>query len=166
MKKRFISVVCTFAIMLSMLAVSNSDVIASEGEKYNGSSLTTQESSVGQIHSEITTRGTYLMDGECSITKSGRGRIYVYASTTANIEKVDYLSTVIYVDRYNADTKDWGQIAFWQVEDTDTYYVSTSKTMVVDRGYYYRVRATHVAGMRAHQPYDEATSFTDGIWID
>lgn len=104
-------------------------------------------------------------DGDCSITKAGRGRIYVYASTTANHD-VDYISTVIYVDRYNEKDDAWDQIDFWQVTDQNTYFVSTSKSMAVDRGYYYRVHADHFAGMDAEYPYDEATTATDGIWID
>lgn len=166
MKKRFLSAICTLLVLGCVLMTSLTDVEASNGEKYDGSYLTNQDSSVGKTHSGVVTRGTYLMDGECSITKAGRGRIYVYASTTANIEKVDYISTVIYVDRYNEDTKSWGQIDFWQVEDTNTYFVSTSKSMAVDRGYYYRVHADHVAGMDSEPAYEEATSATDGIWID
>lgn len=166
MKKRFLSAICTFLVMVCVLMTSLTDVEASNEEKYDGSYLTNQDSSVGKTHSDVVTRGTYLMDGECSITKAGRGRIYVYASTTANIEKVDYISTVIYVDRYNEETKSWGQIDFWQVEDTNTYFVSTSKSMAVDRGYYYRVHADHVAGMDSEPAYEEATSLTNGIWID
>ena len=105
------------------------------------------------------------MDGECSITKSGVGRIYVYAATTAD-HVVDYISTVIYVDQYNQETGKWDQIDCWQVEDRNTYYVSTNKMMMVDRGYYYRVHADHVAGMTAEKPYDEATSLTDGIYVN
>lgn len=166
MRKRFLSTICALVAVVSMVMISITDVKASEREKYDGSYLTTEDSSVGKTHSDIVTRGKYMMDGECSITKAGRGRIYVYASTTANIVSVDYISAVIYVDRYNEATKDWGQINFWQVEDVDTYYVSTSKTLTVDRGYYYRVHADHVAGMDSDYPYEEATSATDGIWID
>lgn len=166
MKRRFLSAISTLLILGVILSTCITDVKASDGEKYDGSYLTNQDSSIGKTRSGIATKGTYLMDGECSITKAGRGRIYVYASTTANIEKVDYISTVIYVDRYNEETKSWGQIDFWQVEDADTYFVSTSKSMAVDRGYYYRVHADHVAGMDFSPAYEEATSATDGIWID
>ena len=165
MRRKILSTVCTLIIMVSMMTINLTNVNAANNEKIDGSSLTTEESSRGTTSSNIMTRGEHLMDGECSITKAGRGRIYVYAATTANHE-VDYVSTIIYVDRYNETTKDWGQIDSWQVEDLDTYYVSTNKTITVERGYYYRVHADHVAGMKAQQPYDEATSFTDGIWID
>lgn len=166
MKKRIQSIVCALVMILSLLMISTKDVRAFDGEKYDGSYLTMQDSSVGRTQHNVVTRGKYLMDGECSITKAGRGRIYVYASTTANITKVDYLSAVLYIDKFNEKTQTWEQIDFWQVEDKDTYFVSTSKSLAVDRGYYYRVHATHVVGMNSDYPYEEATSATDGIWID
>lgn len=167
-REKFLSIICIIAVLTGMFTFSYIDVKAStdKGEKIDGSYLTTQDSSKGTTRSEIETRGKYLMDGECSITKAGRGRIYVYASTTANFDSVDYLSTIIYVDRYNEATKEWGQIDCWQVKDYNTYFVSTSKSMAVDRGYFYRVHADHFAGMDADYPYEEATSLTDGIWID
>jgi hypothetical protein len=167
MKKRVLSLVCILTVLSSMFMFSYVDVKASvnEGIKVDGSFLTTNDSSKGTTKSEIATRGIHLMDGECSITKAGRGRIYVYAATTGNHD-VDYISTIIYVDKYNEATKEWGQIDFWMVEDHNTYYVSTSKSMAVDRGYYYRVHADHFAGMDADYPYEEATTLSDGIWID
>ena len=42
-------------------------------------------------------------------------------------------------------------------------YMSTAKTITVDRGYYYRVVANHIAG--DSYPYEETASFTDGIYI-
>lgn len=165
MKRKILSTICTLIIMLSMFMITLTDTKAANNVKIDGSLLTTEESSKGTTNSGITTRGAHLMDGECSITKAGRGRIYVYAATTANHD-VDYVSTVIYVDRYNEETGKWGQIDVWEAEDFNTYYISTNKTLTVARGYYYRVHADHVAGMKAQQPYDEATSFTDGIWID
>lgn len=164
MKKRILSTITAFAILVSVLTISVVNVNASENSAIDGSYLTNNETSTGKVIYP-NTRGTHLMDGECSITKAGKGHIYVYASTTANHD-VDYISTVIYVDRYNQETGKWGQIDFWQVEDTNTYYVSTSKMLLVDKGYYYRVHADHVAGMDSDPAYEEATSATDGILIN
>ncbi len=167
MKKRILSMVLSLSVLfcLSLCSIINVKAYDKSGEKIDGSYLTTAETSKGTTNSGITTRGTHLMDGECSITKSGVGRIYVYASTTAN-HTVDYISTIIYVDQYNETDKAWDQIDFWQVEDVDTYYVSTSKMMMVDRGYYYRVHADHAAGMDTEIPYEEATTLTDGIFVN
>lgn len=51
------------------------------------------------------------------------------------------------------------------MEDENTYYVSTSKTVTVDRGYYYRVHADHIAGP-ADGEKDLGNSATDGIKIN
>lgn len=165
MRKRISSIVLSVILMfcLSICSILNVKAYDKSEEKIDGSYLTTAETSKGTTNSGITTRGTHLMDGECSITKSGVGRIYVYASTTANHE-VEYISTIIYVDRYNEQTKAWDQIDAWQVEALNDYYVSTSKMMMVERGYYYRVHADHAAGME--YPYEEAVTATDGILIN
>ncbi|GKH34960.1 hypothetical protein MCI89_04920 [Muricomes sp. OA1] len=167
MRKRIFATLSTLLLALSICVISVTDVRASEDKviKVDGSYLTTLDTSTGNTDGSIVTRGEHLMDGECSITKSGVGRIYVYAATTAD-HVVDYISTVIYVDQYNQETGKWDQIDCWQVEDRNTYYVSTNKMMMVDRGYYYRVHADHVAGMTAEKPYDEATSLTDGIYVN
>ena len=104
----------------------------------------------------------YIMLGECSITKAGRNRIYVYSGTTARTT-VNLVSTIIYVDRYNAEKDAWGQIAGWSKDAENDYFVSTSKYITVEPGYYYRVRADHFAGMQ--YPYESTYSFTDGIMI-
>ena len=165
MKKRILSIIGSIAILFSMCFTAMPDVQASEEEliQVDGSYLTTQDESIGRSTDSLL-RGEHLMDGMCSISKAGRNRIYVYASTTAN-RYVDYVAVDIYVDQYNEETGYWEQIDVWTAEDTDTYFVATSKYITVDRGYYYRVHAEHFAGMEEDYPYDETTSFTDGILI-
>lgn len=65
----------------------------------DGSYLTMQESASGTSQNEDA-KGQYIMLGECSITKAGRNRIYVYSGTTARTT-VNFVSTIIYVDQYN-----------------------------------------------------------------
>ena len=102
------------------------------------------------------------MDGECSITNAGIGRIYTYAGTTANHE-VDRVIVVIYVERYLKDVDAWGHVDAWSEEVTDDYYVATSKSLEVEPGYYYRVRAEHIVFVGDES--EETFSFTDGIWV-
>lgn len=165
MKKKVLSMIGSIAILFSMCFAITPYVQASEEEviQVDGSYLTTQEESIGRSPNSLL-RGEHLMDGECSISKAGRNRIYVYAATTAN-HYVDYVAVDIYVDQYNEETEKWEQIDVWTAEDTDTYFVATSKSITVDRGYYYRVHADHFAGMEEDYPYDETFSFTDGILI-
>lgn len=161
-KKVSIFSLALFVLCLSWGSISNAKY--EELSMIDGSYLTENENSTGKSVSD-TGRGKYLMVGECSITKTGRGKIYVYSQTTAN-NTVDFLSTILYVDQYDEDDGKWHQVGFWRQDANDTYYVNTSKTLTVERGYYYRVHAEHFAGMDGDLLYDEATSYTDGIYIN
>lgn len=164
MKKRILSILCSMTILCTVGAVSATEVKAAESEEkvVDGSVLTMEESSTG--YSEpLLTRGEYLMTGDCSISKAGLTRVYAYASTTANTE-VDYIATIVYVEQYLEEEDDWGQVAWWMEETHDDYFLSTAKSIKVDRGHYYRVRANHIAGESAYD-YDETASFTDGILL-
>lgn len=164
MKKRFFSLITGFAILCGIFSVSATSVQAEENElkKIDGSYLTTEEYSEGHSSNDIL-RGIHMMDGECSISKAGRDEIYCYGATTANHE-VDKLAVLVYVDQYQEDTGEWGQIDAWVVEETDNYYVHTDKTLEVPRGYYYRVRADHFVA-EGDDPIEETFTVTDGIYL-
>lgn len=163
MKKRILSILCSMAVLCTAIVVSAMDANAAESEQkvVDGSALTTEESSTGYSQPPCT-RGEYLMTGECTISKAGLTRVYAYASTTANTE-VNYMATIVYVEQYNEEEDFWGQVAWWMEEAHDDYFLSTAKSVKVDRGYYYRVRANHLAGDQ--YPYDETASFTNGIYL-
>ena len=162
-RKKMLSVFCAAMLLGTITSVTVPQVQASDEQtkKVDGSYLTMQESASGTTQSEDA-KGQYIMAGEGSITKAGRNRIYVYAGTTAN-RTVNLVSTIVYVDRYNEEKDAWGQIAGWSKDVENDYYVSTSKYITVEPGYYYRVRADHFAGMQ--YPYESSFSFTDGIMI-
>lgn len=166
MKKRIVSVMSMLAIVTTMLFGSVTAAAAEKSEPVivDGSYLTMKDSSEGFIESNPLLRGQHLMDGNSGISKAGRGRIYAYGATTADHD-VDYIAVIVYVDQYNEATGDWEQVATWTEEDANTYYVSTGKVVVVDRGYYYRVRCNHYAGNKADPMYDIDISFTDGIMV-
>lgn len=161
--KKLVSVLCMAVLLGSVMAVSAAEVQASEEQtkKVDGSYLTMQESASGTSQNE-NAKGQYIMLGECSITKAGRNRIYVYSGTTAN-RTVNLVSTIVYVDQYMEDKDAWGQIDAWREDAENDYFVSTAKYITVEPGYYYRVRADHFAGME--YPYESTYSFTDGIMI-
>lgn len=163
-KKKIVSILCSAILLAGMASVTMPDVQASVGQttQVDGSYLTMKESASGSSRNEAS-KGEYIMVGECSITKAGRGRIYVYAGTTAR-RTVNLVSTIVYVDQYNEKDDAWDQIDAWRQDAQNDYYVSTSKYIKVDPGYFYRVRADHFAGMQ--YPYEETYSFTDGIKID
>ena len=161
--KKLVSVLCMTVLLGSVMAVSATEVQASEEQtkKVDGSYLTMQESASGTSQNE-NAKGQYILLGECSITKAGRNRIYVYSGTTARTT-VNLVSTIVYVDQYMEDKDAWGQIDAWREDAENDYFVSTAKYITVEPGYYYRVRADHFAGME--YPYEETYSFTDGIMI-
>lgn len=165
MKKRLISVFCMLAVVCTMLFGQVLDTAAEETEQrlVDGSYLTMDDSSEGFTESNPLLRGEHLMDGNSGISKAGRGRIYAYGATTADHD-VDYIAVIVFVDQYNEEEDYWGQVATWTVEDENTYYVSSGKVVIVERGYYYRVRCEHFAGSKSDL-IDTDASFTDGIFV-
>lgn len=162
MKKRVLSILCSLAVLGTVVIGNCLDARAVENEKIvDGSSLTMDEESVG-VTSESLTRGEHLMTGECSISKAGTKRIYTYGATTAN-HTVDYLAVIVYVDRYNESNDRWDQIDVWAKEDKDDYFICTSKSITVDRGYYYRVHADHL--VEKDGVNEETYSATNGILV-
>lgn len=103
------------------------------------------------------------MDGQCSISKTGTKRIYAYGSTTAN-HTVDAVAVIVYVDQYNEKDDEWYQIDAFSKKVENDYYSAISKSIQVDRGYYYRVHASHIVCM-AGSPDEETYSYTDGILV-
>lgn len=104
------------------------------------------------------------MDGESAISKAGIGRIYVYGQTTANHE-VDYVAVLMFVERLDESDEKWGHVEGYAVDARDTYFVNVDDTLKVEREHYYRVHCEHFAGNDDEEFYDEAISYTDGIWI-
>lgn len=164
MKKRVLSFLCSMAILCTVSAMSVLDVNAVEAEQkiVDGSALTLEDSSTGYSSSSLA-KGEYLMTGDCTVSKAGLTRVYAYGSTTAN-EVVEYIAVLVYVERYIEEADAWGYVDSWLEATNNDYFVSTGKSVKVDRGYYYRVRANHIAG-ESVDSYDETASVTDGIYL-
>lgn len=163
MKKRILSVMSSLIMAGCILGTSSVAVNAQENEKIvDGSVLTTDDTSTGSTKDSVA-RGEHLMTGECSISKAGISRVYCYGSTTANHE-VDKLAVITYVQRYHEDTDDWGQVDWFVEMKENDYFVYATKTVTVDRGYYYRVWASHIV-RKGDDPVEETYSYTDGIKV-
>ena len=163
MKKRVLSIIggMAFCCVITTASIVQADASDEELKMVDGSYLTTQDSSSGSTSNDIA-KGIHLMTGDCTISKAGRGKVYAYASTTAN-HQVNYIATFVYIDRYLEDVDEWGYVTSWAEQVENDIYMSTAKTVYVDGGYYYRVRARHIAGNE--YPYEETASFTDGIYV-
>lgn len=167
MLKKVLSVLSSLCILSTMVLTISINVYAGDDknidELVDGSYLTYDEYSYGTSSNPLQ-RGEHLMDGDSIISKTGNGRIYTYGQTTANHE-VDFVAVLVYVDQYDESDGLWGQIDGRALDARDTYYVISTKTLKVERGYFYRVHCEHFAGNDDEEMYDSAISATDGIWI-
>ena len=161
MKKKIIS---TLSLILSLCFLFCGTINAEETslKQVDGSYLTNQDSSES-TSDNVNTRGEHLMDGSCTISKAGIGKIYVYGPTTAN-HTVDKVEVIVYVEKYNAKTDKWDMVDVFTKESKDSTYVSFGKRINVERGTYYRVRSDHF--VTKGKEFEETYCFTDGIMID
>lgn len=162
--KKIASVITSVMVFCCIVGVSLTNVKAddSDPKSVDGSYLTSADSSTGYTPKN-NERGKHLMDGQCSISKTGTKRIYAYGSTTAN-HTVDAVAVIVYVDRYHESDGKWHQIDAFSKKVENDYYSAISKSIQVDRGYYYRVHADHFVRM-GEEPIEETCSFTDGILV-
>lgn len=162
--KKIASVITSVMVFCCIAGVSLTNVKADDSapKSVDGSYLTSADSSTGYTPKN-NERGKHLMDGQCSISKTGTKRIYAYGSTTAN-HTVDAVAVIVYVDQYNEKDDEWYQIDAFSKKVENDYYSATSKSIQVDRGYYYRVHAEHFVRM-GEEPVEETYSYTDGILV-
>lgn len=118
------------------------------------SALTKEEKAEGSLESQP--KGQYLQEGQTIIVDAGKGKVSVGGKTTAQ-KVVDEVKIAVIVEQYNNGS--WSQVYTWREVVYNDYVVSTSKTLNVPRGYYYRARGIHSANT------DVGNSFTNGIWI-
>lgn len=161
--KKIVSVIASVMVFCCVVGVSLTNVKADDSapKSVDGSYLTSADSSTG--YTPNNERGKHLMDGQCSITKSGTKRIYTYGATTAD-HTVDTIAVIVYVDQYNESDGKWHQIDAFSKKVENDYYSAISKSIQVDRGYYYRVHADHFVRM-GEQPAEETFSYTNGILV-
>lgn len=159
-KKRILSKITAFIVACSLCFSSVLTAAAEDGipETVDGVKLTMEKSSEGEM--TIVPRGAYLAGGHSYIKNQGNGRLFASGDTTAN-STVNYVGVTVYIERL--ENGSWTSYYSWSASNANTNYVSTSKTLLVPTGYYYRVWAAHSAGM--YSPYDTGSSSTQGIWI-
>lgn len=162
--KKIASVITSVMVFCCMVGVSLTNVKADDSapKSVDGSYLTSADSSTGYTPKN-NERGKHLMDGQCSISKTGTKRIYAYGSTTAN-HTVDAVAVIVYVDQYNEKDDEWYQIDAFSKKVENDYYSAISKSIQVDRGYYYRVHADYFVRM-GEEPIEETFSVTNGILV-
>ena len=143
-------------IMVCGLVVGSQDIVKAADNPIcvDGSYLTDDDSSEVTVGSM--SRGVYLKSGSSTITKAGTGMIAAGGNTVGQ-KSVSKITVVVKVQRYVNGY--WNSYTSWTTTNYNSSYVSSSKTLSVPTGYYYRVCCTHYANS------DVSDSYTDGIYI-
>lgn len=161
MKKKILS----FFIMLSLCSISifsqSLCVWAEEDEVVVGTEENIDYSYFLQHHTLYgyanIPRGVYLATGNSGITKISSYQIGASGRTNAAV-RCD-VGVVAIVERYNMQTDGWQFITSWKQENSNALSATVSKSLVVDSGYYYRVRSLHYAET------DSSSSCTNALYV-
>lgn len=158
MKKRALSVCCTFLLIIGMLLISANNALAATVDPIlDGSYLTHDEESIG--YATPLTRGADLMVGYSKCVRLGPGKIYAGGTTIAEHE-VDNIRVSVIIERAKEGDTSWTYYDNWYKKNENADRVSSNRTLEVEGGYYYRVRCIHSAHL------DVSNSFTDGVFIE
>ena len=157
MKRKLLSICCTAALMAGMLSIAAVESRAAEQRMIDGSYLTHEDEAVG--YDTKLTRGEDLMTGYSKCAKLGPGKVYM-GGTTIAAHEVKEVGIAVIIERAKEEDSKWSYCDSWQrfLENTDR--VASNRTLLVEGGYYYRVRCTHSANS------DVSSSFTNGIYIE
>lgn len=158
MRKKIVSMIVAVSLATGIFTVIPLEQAkaAEENITVDGSVLLEDaEESVGEMIGQ--TKGQYLQSGNCKIVKSGTGKITVGGTTIAQ-QKVSNIKVAITVERLIDGS--WWSYTSWSASKVDAYSVTTSKTLTVPRGYYYRVTAIHNANS------DRGNSNTSGLYVE
>ena len=143
MKKKLVAIITIITMTIGTFATIPSETVraAEEETMVDGSVLLNDaEESVGEMEPEA--RGQYLQTGTSKIVRAGTGKITVGATTVAQ-KQVSTIKAAVMVERLV--NGNWVSYTSWTASKTNAYSLTTSKTLTVPRGYYYRVRSIHSA---------------------
>ena len=155
-KKKVKSIGCILMLVLCMFVVSF-NVHAEEGRKQiDGSYLTDESESIG--YATQIARGVDLMAGYSKCVRLANGHLYVGGTTLAT-HTVERIGLAVIVERAKEEDTSWEGYESWIVREENTDRIASSKELVVEGGYYYRVSCIHSANN------DGSDSFTDGVYI-
>lgn len=158
MRKKIVSMIVAVSLATGIFAMIPAEQAkaAEESITVDGSVLLEDaEESVGEMIGQ--TKGQYLQSGSSKIVRAGIGKIAVGGTTIAQ-RQVSQIKVSVMVERLLNGK--WASYTSWSASRTDAYSVSTSKTLTVPRGYYYRVRSIHNANS------DIGNSNTNALYVE
>lgn len=158
MRKKIVSMIVAVSLVTGIFTMFPSEQVKAAEEiiTVDGSALLEDaEESVGEMIGQ--TKGQYLQTGSSKIVRAGVGKIAVGGTTIAQ-RTVSTIQVSVMVERLVNGS--WLSYTSWSASKTNTYSVSTSKTLTVPRGYYYRVRSIHNANS------DRGHSNTNALYVE
>lgn len=158
MRKKIVSMIVAVSLATGIFTMIPAEQVkaAEEMLTVDGSVLLEDvEESVGEMIMQ--TKGQYLQTGSSKIVRTGVGKITVGGTTIAQRE-VSTIQVSVIVERLVNGS--WLRYTSWSSSKTNAYSVSTSKTLTVPRGYYYRVRSIHNANS------DRGHSNTNALYVE
>lgn len=154
-KNRILSLIVAMIMVCTLLIGAQQNVQAADGQEcVDGSYLTNDDSSEVTVGSM--SRGIYLKSGSSNIVRAGTGKIGAGGNTVGK-KTVSKITVNVTVERLLNGK--WAYYTSWTETNYNSVYVSSSKTLSVPTGYYYRVYCIHYANS------DVSDSYTDGIYI-
>lgn len=161
MQKRIMRLLAIFCLCTIVFINYDLNVLATEDSKVIGTEENIDYSYFVQLNPVYgyanVTRGVYLLSGDSGITKINSYTIGAGGDTVAAV-RCDVSITSI-VERYNMETDRWAFITSWTASKENAFSAAISKSLVVDSGYYYRVRSLHYAGT------DASSSWTNALYV-
>ena len=156
-KSKILSLIMTMVMVCTLFISTQRNVAKASDvpECVDGSYLTNDDSSEVTVGSM--SRGVYLKSGSSTYCKSWTLEKSRAGGNTVGQKTVSKITVDVTVERY-VNGK-WGYYTSWIETNYNSVYVSTSKTLSVPTGYYYRVCCVHYANS------DVSDSYTDGIYI-
>ena len=159
-----------FLLMLILLNVCCINGIAAgplDGKVVDGSLLTSEESAsdekpLVEISNDLLIPfGTYLSTGISEIKNKGNGIVYISGNTSCYRDS-DKVQVFLYLERLS--NGGWTTVKTQSNVAYDTYKVSTAMGFAVAKGYYYRVKGTHIA--KKGSTTESCTTCTSAIYIN
>ena len=148
---------CVMLLVLLMLSMGLEVHAREDVKQIDGSYLTDEDESIG--YATPITRGDDLMAGDSKCVRLANGNHYV-GETALAAHPVDRIGIAVIVERAKEEDTEWETYDSWIVRKENEEWLSSTKELNVEGGYYYRVRCIHSAGN------DMSSSFTNGLFFE
>lgn len=118
------------------------------------SDIFTEETLIG--YAELQSRGIYLIGGYSIINKISSTKVGAGGVTEAAIRCTVKVNPIL-EQKINGS---WARVTSWSQTNQSALSATVSKSVTVDKSYYYRVSSYHYAGS------DVTSSWTDALWVN